>query len=68
MGTPMAGQKMLKFTNVERDMPEKRAPDLRNRDFDEIYGAYAREKAAEQAKTVLRKEEDWEHKLKFMHD
>lgn len=45
----MAGQKMLKFINVERDMPEKRVPDLRNKDFAEIYAEYATEKAAEQA-------------------
>ena len=45
----MAGQKMLKFTTVERDMPEKRVPDLRKQDFDEIYAEYARDKAAEQA-------------------
>ena len=45
----MAGQKMLKFTTVERDMPEKRVPDLRKKDFDEIYAEYARDKAAEQA-------------------
>nr|WP_237072579.1 NAD(P)-dependent oxidoreductase [Pseudaestuariivita rosea] len=40
---------MLKFVDVEREMPEKRPPDLRKQDFDEIYGEYAREKAAEQA-------------------
>ena len=45
----MAGQKMLKFTSVERGMPQKRAPDLRNQDFDEIYAQYARDKAEEQA-------------------
>ena len=45
----MAGQKMLKFTTVGRDMPEKRVPDLRKQDFNEIYAEYAREKAAEQA-------------------
>lgn len=45
----MAGQKMLKFTSVGRDMPEKRVPDLRKQDFNEIYAEYAREKAAEQA-------------------
>ena len=45
----MAGQKMLKFVTVERDMPEKRVPDLRRQDFDEIYAEYARDKAAEQA-------------------
>ena len=45
----MAGQKMLKFTTVGRDMPEKRPPNLRRADFNEIYGEYAREKAAEQS-------------------
>ena len=45
----MAEQKMLKFINVERDMPEKRAPNLRRTDFDEIYAQYAHEKAEEQA-------------------
>jgi len=45
----MAGQKMLKFTTVERDMPEKRVPNLRKQDFNEIYAEYARGKAAEQA-------------------
>ena len=45
----MAGEKMLKFTTVGRDMPEKRSPDQRNKDFGEIYAEYAREKAAEQA-------------------
>ncbi|EBA02567.1 glutamate synthase, small subunit [Rhodobacterales bacterium HTCC2150] len=30
-------------------MPEKRIPDLRSKDFDEIYSAYAGEKGAEQA-------------------
>jgi len=45
----MTGQKMLKFTTVDRDMPEKRPPDLRREDFQEIYAEYARDKAAEQA-------------------
>ena len=45
----MAGQKMLKFVTVGRDMPEKRVPDLRSKDFDEIYAEYARDKAEEQA-------------------
>ncbi len=45
----MAEQKMLKFTTVGRDMPDKRPPDLRNRDFHEIYAEYARDKAAEQS-------------------
>ncbi|MDA9318569.1 NAD(P)-dependent oxidoreductase [Octadecabacter sp.] len=45
----MAGQKMLKFTKVERDMPEKRPPNLRREDFGEIYAEYATAKAEEQA-------------------
>ena len=45
----MAGQKMLKFTSVARDMPEKRAPNLRKTDFDEIYAEYAAAKAEEQS-------------------
>ena len=45
----MSGQKMLKFVDVERDMPEKRPPDLRRTDFHEIYAEYADEKAKEQA-------------------
>jgi glutamate synthase (NADPH) small chain len=45
----MAKQRMLKFVTVERDMPEKRPPSLRRADFGEIYGEYARDKAAEQA-------------------
>ena len=40
---------MLKFVTVGRDMPEKRAPDLRNKDFDEIYAEYAAAKAEEQS-------------------
>ncbi len=45
----MASEKMLKFTTVGRDMPEKRAPDLRRTDFAEIYGEFATEKAGQQA-------------------
>lgn len=45
----MAGQKMLKFTTIDRDMPEKRVPNLRNQDFNEIYAEYASSKAEEQA-------------------
>ena len=45
----MAEQKMLKFVKVGRDMPEKRMPDLRTSDFDEIYRQYAETKAAEQS-------------------
>ncbi|MFX0546009.1 NAD(P)-dependent oxidoreductase [Roseovarius sp. S1116L3] len=45
----MADNPMLKFTTVMRDMPEKRAPDLRAHDFHEIYAEYAADKAREQA-------------------
>jgi len=45
----VAKQPMLKFVQVDRAMPEKRVPDLRRRDFHEIYAEYADEKAAEQA-------------------
>ena len=45
----MAKQPMLKFVSVERDMPEKRPPDLRRTDFDEIYAEYADAKAKEQS-------------------
>ena len=45
----MAKQPMLKFTGIERDMPQKRVPDLRKSDYDEIYQQYAADKAAEQA-------------------
>ncbi|PVA07726.1 NAD(P)-dependent oxidoreductase [Thalassorhabdomicrobium marinisediminis] len=45
----MAGQKMLKFVDVARDMPEKRPPDLRRDDFHEIYAEYADDKAKEQS-------------------
>ena len=45
----MAKQPMLKFVTVQRDMPEKRAADLRREDFHEIYAEYAHEKAEEQA-------------------
>ncbi|MEM6940841.1 MAG: NAD(P)-dependent oxidoreductase [Pseudomonadota bacterium] len=45
----MTQQSMLKFTQVERAMPEKRSPDLRRADFKEIYAEYADGKAKEQA-------------------
>ncbi len=45
----MAEDRMLKFVTVARDMPEKRPPDLRRQDFDEIYAEYAEVKAEEQA-------------------
>lgn len=40
---------MLKFVTVERDMPEKRDAEERNKDFNEIYAEYAKAKAEEQA-------------------
>ncbi|WP_299970056.1 NAD(P)-dependent oxidoreductase [uncultured Roseobacter sp.] len=45
----MAKQPMLKFVQVERDMPEKRAADVRREDFNEIYAEYAEAKAQEQS-------------------
>lgn len=45
----MAKQPMLKFVNIERDMPTKRDADDRNKDYDEIYAAFAEAKAEEQA-------------------
>ncbi len=45
----MAKQPMLKFVNVDRDMPQKRNADTRNEDFGEIYAEFAAQKAAEQA-------------------
>ncbi len=45
----MAAEKMLKFVTVARDMPEKRPPSLRAKDFGEIYAEYAIPKAEEQA-------------------
>ena len=45
----MATQRMLQFVTVAKETPEKRAPNLRNHDFHEIYREYAASKAAEQA-------------------
>ena len=45
----MAGEQMLKFVTVERDMPEKRGAELRREDFNEIYAEYADAKAKEQS-------------------
>ena len=44
----LADEPMLKFVTVERDMPRKRAADLRGEDFSEIYSEYSDQKAAEQ--------------------
>ena len=40
---------MLKFVNIEREMPIKRGADDRREDFREIYAEYASAKAREQA-------------------
>ncbi len=45
----MAKQPMLKFVQIDRDMPSKREAEVRRSDFNEIYAEYAKEKAAEQA-------------------
>lgn len=42
-------EKMLKFISVDRAMPDKRTARLRTGDFNEIYGDYSREAAADQA-------------------
>ena len=48
-GNEMAKEPMLKFVTVSRDMPQKRTADVRQKDFNEIYAEFAREKAEEQA-------------------
>jgi len=45
----MSKQKMLQFVTVEKEMPEKRPPNLRAQDFHEIYAEFADEKAKTQA-------------------
>ncbi|AXC49248.1 NAD(P)-dependent oxidoreductase [Paracoccus suum] len=45
----MAGQRMLKFVTLGREMPEKRPAGERAEDFNEIYREFAAQKAAEQA-------------------
>lgn len=45
----MAKQPMLRFVTIGKEMPQKRSADERTEDFDEIYGEYAADKAAEQA-------------------
>jgi len=45
----MAINKMLKFVDLGRDMPSKRVPDLRKKDYSEIYQEFAAVKAAEQS-------------------
>ncbi|MEX2631702.1 MAG: NAD(P)-dependent oxidoreductase [Tistlia sp.] len=41
--------RMLKFVNVQRQMPDKRGVEARAHDFDEIYGEFAPQDAAEQS-------------------
>ena len=48
-GSAVAKQPMLKFVNLDRQMPSKREADTRNKDFHEIYAEYADTKAKEQA-------------------
>jgi glutamate synthase (NADPH/NADH) small chain len=45
----MAGQKMLKFVTLGKELPEKREALTRAHDFDEVYREFAANKAAEQA-------------------
>ncbi|MDU9006076.1 NAD(P)-dependent oxidoreductase [Sedimentitalea todarodis] len=45
----MAKQPMLKFVQIDRDMPEKRDAGTRREDFQEIYAEYADAKAKEQS-------------------
>ncbi len=45
----MAGDRMLRFVDLGRDMPDKRPPDLRRGDFAEIYDEFDPDKAADQA-------------------
>lgn len=45
----MAKQPMLKFVDMGRDMPAKRAAASRRQDFDEIYDEFSDEKAAQQS-------------------
>ncbi|MCE2517658.1 MAG: NAD(P)-dependent oxidoreductase [Alphaproteobacteria bacterium] len=45
----MTTDRMLQFVRTEKAMPEKRGADARKEDFDEIYKAFSKEKATEQA-------------------
>lgn len=45
----MAGQRMLKFVSLGREMPEKRSAGERAEDFHEIYREFAAQKAVEQS-------------------
>ena len=38
--TPVAKQVMLKFVQIDRDMPDKRDSSVRREDFDEIYAEF----------------------------
>ena len=40
---------MLKFVDVSRDMPTKRIPKIRSKDYNEVYQEFAAEKAEEQS-------------------
>ena len=42
-------EKMLKFVNIDKQMPVKRASDVRTEDFKEIYNRFVHEKAKEQS-------------------
>ncbi|TWB22766.1 glutamate synthase (NADPH) small subunit [Nitrospirillum amazonense] len=42
-------QQMLQFVHTDQQMPDKREPALRRRDFDEIYARFADDQAATQA-------------------
>ena len=41
--------RMLRFTETEQEMPDKRTADARRTDWQEVYGHYARTKAEEQS-------------------
>jgi len=45
----LAKNQMLQFVNLQRDMPQKRDPSIRDRDFNEIYAEFSEAKAEEQA-------------------
>ena len=42
-------EKMLKFVNVDMQMPKKRDSESRKEDFKEIYNRFVNEKAKEQS-------------------
>src|SRR5437868_1810222 len=46
---PPAADRMLRFVAVPKAMPDKRAAEARGQDFQEIYGEYVAQAAAEQA-------------------